>query len=69
MGKMSKAQAGRLGGNATKSAHGSGYFKKIGAKGGRKGGRSLASKYGSSYMKKIGARGGRRSVGPRKKKR
>ena len=69
MGKKTKAEAGRMGGNATKSRHGAAYFKRIGAKGGSKGGPSVYAKRGSSYMKKIGARGGRRSVGPQKKKR
>jgi hypothetical protein len=67
MAKMSKAQAGRLGGNATKRRGGSAYYSRIGKKGASKGGRSTYARHGSAYMKKIGARGGRRSVGPRKK--
>ena len=56
---MSKAQAGRLGGMATKSRHGSGFYSRIGKKGGSPGGRATLSKYGRDHFARIGAKGGR----------
>jgi hypothetical protein len=59
MGKMTKAQAGRKGGLATKSRHGSGYFAKIGRKGGLVGGKVTKARHGTSHFKRIGSKGGR----------
>jgi hypothetical protein len=59
MGKMSKAEAGRLGGLATKSRYGSGYYSRIGKKGASKGGRKTKERYGTSHLAYIGSKGGR----------
>lgn len=58
MARMSKAEAGRLGGLQTKSRYGSGYYARIGHKGGSKGGNKTKSRYGTDFFRKIGAKGG-----------
>ena len=59
MARMSKAQAGRIGGNATKSKYGSPYYSRIGKKGASAGGKTTKARYGSAHFKKIGSIGGR----------
>lgn len=59
MGKgMTKAEAGRLGGLATKARYGKGYYSRIGKMGGRKGGLKTKSRHGSAHFKRIGRKGG-----------
>ncbi len=60
MGKMTKAEAGRLGGLKTKSRYGSTFFSAIGKKGGSKGGKKILSLYGKGHMREIGRKGGLR---------
>ena len=57
-GKMSKAQAGRKGGNVTKARYGSGYYSTIGKKGASKGGKKTKERHGTAFFKSIGKKGG-----------
>ena len=56
--KMSRAEAGRKGGRATKQRYGEGHFGKIGRVGGKKGGETTKQRYGSEFYQKIGRIGG-----------
>jgi uncharacterized protein len=56
--KLSRAEAGRKGGRATKQRHGTEHFKAIGTKGGAKGGAATRDKYGVEFFRTIGAKGG-----------
>jgi general stress protein YciG len=57
-GKMSRAEAGRKGGRATKQRYGEGHFGKIGRIGGKKGGETTKQRYGSEFYQRIGRIGG-----------
>ena len=51
--KLTKAEAGRLGGLRTKAKHGSEHFRRAGSLGGR----ALLAKYGPEHYRKIGKAG------------
>jgi general stress protein YciG len=57
-GKMSRAEAGRKGGQATRERYGGEHFGKIGKIGGKKGGETTKRRYGSDFYQKIGRVGG-----------
>jgi general stress protein YciG len=59
-GKMSRAEAGRKGGLATKQRHGEDFFGKIGRIGGKKGGETTKKRYGVEFYQQIGRKGGSR---------
>lgn len=56
--KMSRAEAGRKGGMATKQRYGDGHFSKIGRLGGKKGGEATKQRYGVEFYQQIGRKGG-----------
>lgn len=56
--KMSRAEAGRIGGKTTKERYGDEHFGKIGRIGGKKGGETTKRRYGSEFYQKIGRIGG-----------
>lgn len=56
--KMSRAEAGRKGGQTTKSRYGEEHFGRIGKIGGKKGGETTKQRYGSEFYQKIGRMGG-----------
>jgi general stress protein YciG len=56
--KMSRAEAGRKGGEMTKQRYGEGHFGKIGRIGGKRGGETTKQRYGSEFYQKIGRIGG-----------
>ena len=56
--KMSRAEAGRKGGQTTKDRYGPDHFGRIGRMGGRKGGETTKRRYGSEFYQKIGRLGG-----------
>jgi general stress protein YciG len=58
--KMSRAEAGRKGGLATKQRHGEDFFEKIGKIGGKKGGETTKRRYGVEFYQQIGRKGGSR---------
>jgi general stress protein YciG len=58
--KMSRAEAGRKGGQTTKQRYGEDHFGKIGRVGGKKGGETTKQRYGSEFYQKIGRIGGSR---------
>lgn len=59
-GRMSRAEAGRLGGLKTKERHGEDHFRRIGRAGGSKGGATTRDRYGTDHYKKIGSLGGKK---------
>lgn len=59
-GRMSRAEAGRLGGMKTKERHGEDHFRRIGRSGGSKGGATTRDRYGVDHYKKIGSLGGKK---------
>src|SRR5918999_1266665 len=58
--KMSRAEAGRKGGQTTKKRYGDDFFGKIGRMGGKKGGETTKQRYGIEFYQKIGRKGGSR---------
>ena len=56
--KMSRAEAGRKGGLATKQRHGSEFFGEIGRLGGKKGGQTTKARHGVEFYQRIGRQGG-----------
>ncbi|MGH2750554.1 MAG: hypothetical protein ACRDK3_06740 [Actinomycetota bacterium] len=56
--KMSRAEAGRKGGQTTRQRYGGDHFGKIGRVGGKKGGETTKRRYGSEFYQKIGRIGG-----------
>ena len=58
--KMSRAEAGRKGGQTTKQRYGEGHFGKIGRIGGKRGGETTKKRYGIEFYQKIGRIGGSR---------
>jgi uncharacterized protein len=58
--KMSRAEAGRKGGQTTKKRYGEDFFGKIGRMGGKKGGETTKQRYGIEFYQKIGRKGGSR---------
>jgi uncharacterized protein len=56
--KMTRADAGRKGGQTTKNRYGPEHFGRIGRIGGKKGGETTKSRYGSEFYQKIGRLGG-----------
>ena len=56
--KMSRAEAGRKGGQTTKKRYGDDFFGKIGRMGGKKGGETTKQRYGIEFYQKIGRKGG-----------
>jgi hypothetical protein len=61
--RMTRAEAGRKGGYATKRRYGGEYFSRIGRLGGQKGGESTKRRYGVDFYKAIGRKGGARRRG------
>lgn len=64
--KMTRAEAGRLGGQKTRDRYGIDFYRQIGKDGGRLGGSSTRDLYGKEHFARIGAKGG---VTPRKTRR
>ena len=62
--KMSRAEAGRKGGQTTKKRYGDDFFGKIGRMGGKKGGETTKQRYGIEFYQKIGRKGGVALTGP-----
>ncbi|MER3395850.1 MAG: hypothetical protein C4318_00055 [Acidimicrobiia bacterium] len=58
--KLTRAEAGRLGGLKTRERYGSQHYKAIGRQGGAKGGAVTKEKYGSDHYKRIGSLRGKR---------
>ena len=56
--KMSRAEAGRKGGQTTKARYGEEHFGRIGRIGGKKGGETTKQRYGTEFYQKIGRIGG-----------
>jgi len=56
--KMSRAEAGRKGGQTTKQRYGDEHFGRIGKIGGKKGGETTKQRYGSDFYREIGRIGG-----------
>jgi len=56
--RMSKSEAGRIGGLQTKSRYGSGFYARIGRKGGGRGGNKTKARYGTEHFRIIGRKGG-----------
>ncbi len=56
--KMSRVDAGKKGGNATKKKHGVEHFIKIGKEGGKIGGATTKERYGLEFYREIGRKGG-----------
>ncbi len=56
--KMTRSEAGRMGGRKTKERYGEEYFGRIGKMGGKKGGETTKDRYGSEFFQKIGRIGG-----------
>ncbi len=59
-GKMSRAEAGRKGGHATRERYGESHFGRIGRIGGKKGGATTKKRYGVDFYSRIGRIGGSR---------
>lgn len=59
-GKMTVGEAGRRGGEATKAAHGAGYYSDIGKKGGAAGGPATFKKYGRAHYQWMARRKAKR---------
>ena len=53
---MSRAEAGRKGGQTTKRRYGDEFFGRIG----KKGGRAVTAKYGAGHFERIGRKGGQK---------
>lgn len=58
--RMTRADAGRKGGLATRQRYGAGFFQEIGRKGGKKGGLTTKQRYGPDFYRTIGKKGGSR---------
>jgi uncharacterized protein len=56
--KMTKQEAGRLGGAKTREKYGKEHYSRIGEKGGKKGGATTKKRYGTEFYQKIGSKGG-----------
>jgi general stress protein YciG len=56
--KMTRAEAGKKGGNATKKKHGSEFYQKIGKMGGKIGGATTKERHGLEFYREIGRKGG-----------
>jgi uncharacterized protein len=59
-GRMTRAEAGRKGGQTTKNRYGAEFFGKIGRIGGKKGGDTTKKRYGIEFYQQIGRKGGSR---------
>ena len=57
---MSRAEAGRKGGHATRERYGESHFGRIGRIGGKKGGETTKKRYGVDFYSRIGRIGGSR---------
>ncbi|MDD5748109.1 MAG: hypothetical protein PHP64_03505 [Actinomycetota bacterium] len=58
--KMTRSEAGRKGGIATKELYGPDFYAKIGTIGGKKGGTTTKKRYGTEFYQKIGRKGGKK---------
>lgn len=58
--KMTRAEAGKKGGETTKQRYGDDFFGKIGRLGGKKGGETTKERYGIEFYQRIGRKGGSR---------
>jgi general stress protein YciG len=58
--RMTRADAGRKGGEKTKERYGPNFFQEIGRKGGKKGGLTTKERYGPEFYRTIGRKGGSR---------
>ena len=55
---MTRADAGRKGGETTKERYGEDFYRSIGRKGGKKGGQTTKERYGADFYRTIGRKGG-----------
>jgi general stress protein YciG len=53
--KLTRAEAGRLGGLKTKELYGTAHYREIGKQGGAKGGATTKERYGTEHYRKIGS--------------
>jgi hypothetical protein len=60
--KLTRAEAGRLGGLKTRELYGSKHYKDIGKQGGAKGGAVTKQKYGSEHYRRIGSLRGKKTL-------
>lgn len=56
--KMTRAEAGKKGGTATKKKYGTEFYKEIGKKGGKIGGATTKERHGIEFFQEIGRKGG-----------
>lgn len=56
--KMTRREAGRKGGEATKQRYGPEFYSRIGKEGGAKGGQTTRKRYGREFFQRIGRKGG-----------
>lgn len=56
--KLTRAEAGHLGGKKTMEKYGSEFYQKIGKKGGKLGGTATKERFGIEFYREIGRKGG-----------
>ncbi len=60
--KLSRAEAGRLGGLRTRELYGAEHYKDIGRQGGAKGGAVTKQRYGKEHYRRIGSLRGKKAA-------